>query len=51
MTGLVQEVLPLITPSDIETLEVYPRQSSIPPEFRDNSCAAIVMWTRWGGQP
>ncbi len=46
MTGNVGEVLPLITPSDIETIEVYQRQTLIPPEFRDNSCGAIVMWTR-----
>ena len=46
MTGNVGEVLPLITPSDIEAIEVYQRQTLIPPEFRDNSCGAIVMWTR-----
>ena len=46
MSGNVGEVLPLITPTDIETIEVYPRQTMIPPEFRDNSCGAIVMWTR-----
>lgn len=46
MTGNVGEILPLITPSDIETIEVYQRQVLVPPEYRDNSCAAIVMWTR-----
>lgn len=46
MSGNVGEILPLITPSDIEALEVYQRQSAVPPEFRDNSCAAIVLWTR-----
>ncbi|MSR02309.1 MAG: hypothetical protein EXR94_06165 [Gemmatimonadetes bacterium] len=46
MTGNVGEVLPLITPSDIEAIEVYQRQTLIPPEYRDNSCGAIVMWTR-----
>ena len=46
MSGNLGEVLPLITPTDIETIEVYPRQTMIPPEFRDNSCGAIVMWTR-----
>lgn len=50
MTGEVGEVLPLITPSDIETLEVYQRQALIPPEFRDNSCGAIVLWSRMGGK-
>ncbi|MEO8452462.1 MAG: carboxypeptidase regulatory-like domain-containing protein, partial [Gemmatimonadota bacterium] len=46
LTGLVQELLPLITPLDIEAVEVYPRQSLVPAEFRDNSCAALVFWTR-----
>ena len=46
MTGDVGEILPLITPSDIEAIEVYQRQILVPPEYRDNSCAAIVMWTR-----
>ncbi len=46
LTGLVGEILPLIAPLDIEALEVYQRQSIIPPQFRDNACAAIVMWTR-----
>ena len=46
MTGTVGEILPLITPSDIAGLEVYQRQVLVPPEYRDNSCAAIVMWTR-----
>lgn len=46
MTGNVGEILPLITPSDIEAIEVYQRQILVPPEYRDNSCAAIVMWTR-----
>lgn len=46
MTGNVGEILPLITPSDIEAIEVYQRQVLVPPEYRDNSCAAIVMWTR-----
>jgi hypothetical protein len=46
VTGNVGEILPLITPSDVEAIEVYQRQSAVPPEFRDNSCAAIVMWTR-----
>ena len=46
LTGEVQELLPLITPLDLEAVEVYPRESSIPGEFRDNSCAAIVLWTR-----
>lgn len=46
VTGQVGEILPLIAPSDIEAMEVYQRQALVPPEFRDNSCAAIVLWTR-----
>ncbi|MEZ4588926.1 MAG: Plug domain-containing protein [Gemmatimonadales bacterium] len=46
MSGLVQEILPLISPLDVEAIEIYPRQSIVPALYRDNSCAAIVMWTR-----
>lgn len=46
VSGNVGEILPLISPSDVEAMEIYQRQSAVPPEFRDNSCAAIVMWTR-----
>ena len=46
ITGLVGDVLPLIAASDVEAMEVYPRQSVVPAEFRDDACAAIVLWTR-----
>jgi hypothetical protein len=46
LSGTVGELLKVITASDIEALEVYPRASQIPAEFRDSACAAIVMWTR-----
>ena len=46
LSGSVGELLKVITASDIEALEVYSRESVIPAEFRDSSCAAIVAWTR-----
>lgn len=46
LTGTVNELLRVINPSDVEAMEVYSRESQVPAEFRDNSCAAIVMWTR-----
>jgi hypothetical protein len=46
LTGFVEELLPLISPLDVEAVEVYQRESIIPPRFRDNACAAIVLWTR-----
>jgi hypothetical protein len=30
----------------VEAIEIYQRESIIPAQFRDNACAAIVMWTR-----
>ena len=46
LSGFVEELLPLISPLDVEAVEVYQRESIIPPQFRDNACAAIVLWTR-----
>lgn len=46
LSGTPGELLPLIAPLDVEAIEVYQRQSIIPAQFRDNACAAIVMWTR-----
>ncbi len=46
MSGNVGDVLPLIAATDVEAMEVYQRQSSVPAEFRDDACAAIVLWTR-----
>ena len=40
------EALGLISPNDIEAIEVYRGVSQIPAEFLDDSCAAIVIWTR-----
>jgi len=38
--------LTTIAPSDIEAIEVYRGVSELPGEFLENSCAAIVIWTR-----
>jgi hypothetical protein len=46
LSGLVGDLLPLIAPLDVEAIEIYQRESIIPAQFRDNACAAIVMWTR-----
>lgn len=46
LNGNTTELLRIVTPSDIEAMEVYVRETQIPAEFRDGSCAAIVMWTR-----
>ena len=44
--GIVGEMLDRIDPSQIEMIEVYRGTSQIPGEFKDNSCAAIVIWSR-----
>jgi len=46
LSGTVAELLRVINPSDVEAMEIYSRESQVPAEFRDSSCAAIVMWTR-----
>jgi hypothetical protein len=40
------EALSLIHPNDIEAIEIYTSASRIPGEFLDDSCAAIVVWSR-----
>jgi hypothetical protein len=40
------EVLDEINPREIEMMEVYRGIGSIPAEFRDAGCGAIVIWTR-----
>lgn len=39
-------LLERVLPSQIELMEVYKGASQIPAEFLDDSCAAVVMWTR-----
>ncbi len=46
LSGSPAELLRVVTPGDIEAMEVYVRETQIPAEFRDGSCAAIIMWTR-----
>jgi hypothetical protein len=41
-----REALSTIHPLNIEAIEVYRNISEIPPEFLDDNCAAIVIWTR-----
>ncbi len=40
------ELLERYIPSQIEMVEVYRGSSEMPAEFIDNTCAAIVIWTR-----
>jgi hypothetical protein len=46
MSGTTQELLRVITPTDVEAMEIYTRESQMPAEYREGTCAAIVMWTR-----
>lgn len=46
MTGNHNEALAYVRPGDIEMIEVYRSVAQIPGEFLDDSCAAIVIWTR-----
>ncbi|MCU0648593.1 MAG: Plug and carboxypeptidase regulatory-like domain-containing protein [Gemmatimonadaceae bacterium] len=43
--------LSLIPPTEVEAMEVYPRASGVPSEFRgtQSACGVIVIWTRKGG--
>ena len=43
---ILAEVLDEVHPLDIEMMEVYRGVGSIPAEFRDAGCGAIVIWTR-----
>ncbi|NOT09931.1 MAG: TonB-dependent receptor plug domain-containing protein [Gemmatimonadales bacterium] len=43
----VGEALQSISPRDIEMMEVYRSAAQLPGEFLIDSCAAIVIWTRW----
>lgn len=41
-----REVLSLVTPSQIQAIEVYTSTSRIPAEFLEDACAVIAIWTR-----
>jgi hypothetical protein len=45
-TDSVRDVLRLVTPSDIEAMEVYTGVARIPAEFLNDACAVIAIWTR-----
>lgn len=45
--NLMNEMLTTILPVQVQAIEVYPNQSSIPAEFMDaQPCAVIAVWTR-----
>ena len=41
-----REILRMVTPSQIQAIEIYGGVSRIPGEFLDNACAVISIWTR-----
>ena len=42
----VAEALHLVTPRDIEAIEVYTGVARIPAEFLEDACAVIAIWTK-----
>ena len=42
----VSEALRLVTPRDIEAMEVYTAVARIPAEFLNDACAVIAIWTK-----
>lgn len=44
------ELFDFVRPADIEAVEVFRGIGQIPAEFRDDSCAAVAIWTREGGK-
>lgn len=46
LTGTTQELLRVLSATDVEAMEVYTRETQVPAEFREGTCGAIVMWTR-----
>ncbi|MGE0439777.1 MAG: carboxypeptidase regulatory-like domain-containing protein [Gemmatimonadales bacterium] len=43
------ELIGRVRPSEIEAMEIFRGSSQVPGEFLDNSCGAVVIWTREGG--
>ncbi|CAN5895651.1 hypothetical protein BH11GEM2_BH11GEM2_07610 [soil metagenome] len=41
-----REVLKMVSPSQIQAIEVYSGNSRIPGEFLDDACAVIAIWTK-----
>jgi hypothetical protein len=46
MSGMVADMLDRVAPQQIAGMEIYRGVSQIPAEFREDSCAAIVVWTK-----
>lgn len=42
----VNEVLRDVVISSVQLIEVYPSISSVPPEYGDDACAVILIWSR-----
>ena len=42
----VTDALRLVTPRDIEAMEVYTGVARIPAEFLNDACAVIAIWTK-----
>ena len=47
----VSEMLSRVSAPQVEMVEVYRGVSELPAEFRENSCAAIAIWTRATAAP
>jgi hypothetical protein len=45
--GYIPAIGDLLDVRDIEAIEVYRGVAEIPGEFLDDSCAAIVIWTKY----
>ena len=43
---MIGEMLDRVSPQDIEMIEVYRGVAEIPARYKDDSCAAIAIWTR-----
>ncbi len=46
-SGYIPDIGTLLNVRDIEAIEVYRGVAQIPGEFLDDSCAAIVVWTKY----
>ncbi len=46
VSGMVADMLDRVAPQQIAGMEIYRGVSQIPAEFREDSCAAIVVWTK-----
>jgi hypothetical protein len=44
--GDPNEILSEFNPTDLEAIEIYRGPSELPPQFTEDNCAAIVLWSR-----